>query len=377
MRRIITLTRLAILGVDFGRAYIETLIGLQRVIVPAGSVFAPPGSALLPPLGKIDLSFQPLGLLDQILAAINLLLLWLFNGSRRVAFMITPNDKVALIQVPIESSLVLHPEGASAIALLTDWPSQITGLSGSSFMPRGWFSARTGLTRVAPFWASAHSTATRLSATPMVFVRKMVNLAGWVKWAAKWSMITAAGLAVCGLSVYAYHQYRLSAWRARSRRAWEVEFTVDGDEHCATIDNVVQDDIDDEDADPAFEERDLPVGHPSRFVRRWAFWAKANFDCRPESHTPAQEAVVREAIQRELRRQHVRHADVALHLDLMVVTAFTPLRSEVEARLAANAEAARRARLEYQLAAIPTWSTYFDWRYWLLWKRGAYPRGTK
>lgn len=115
----------------------------------------------------------------------------------------------------------------------------------------------------------------------------------------------------------------------------------------------------------------LPRRDYPRFACRCAFWCKANFDCRESSRTSAQVAVVREALQRELRRKNVRKAHIAAVLDLAVELAFVPTIAELEGLKLQNAVEVRRVRLEAIAARDHSYQLDFDWVLGWFGSRGA------
>lgn len=99
----------------------------------------------------------------------------------------------------------------------------------------------------------------------------------------------------------------------------------------------VLDDPDNGHAPPAPGEELVEALQTQRFGHFWrnlVFWAKNEFDCKPDADTPAQRQVVRLAIMRKARETvGLRERHLAMHLDRCVVLAFTPSVHEVASKM--------------------------------------------
>jgi len=65
--------------------------------------------------------------------------------------------------------------------------------------------------------------------------------------------------------------------------------------------------------------------------RWWVYWCKAHFDCTPSAATDAQIAVVRQQLQREMKKKGVRNVHIAMHVDRIIACAFVPTPQELDA----------------------------------------------
>jgi len=112
-------------------------------------------------------------------------------------------------------------------------------------------------------------------------------------------------------------------------------------------------DVEKERDENALPDQALPYRSLSAFQRRWALWCKATFDCNPRTRSSAQVAAVKLGLQKELRKNKVRDAHIAVMADRIVQLAFLPLRAELEARDMLDHHVVRAAIAEYRSAPAP------------------------
>lgn len=146
-----------------------------------------------------------------------------------------------------------------------------------------------------------------------------------------------------------------------------------------------EDDVEDDLGESPVDLAELPVsitGHGGKpvkrtrrvpFVRKMVWWAKSEFPGMVDSHTTADEEVLKLALTRHMRSLNVRNKDIVGLLPLIVLGVFMPTEVDVSvARMRATSAAATIMEAHKHWKPASPW-----WRFWGLGPKGWAPRPTK